>query len=238
MDPLRKAEKALIELCNDEFEVQFGVDWIVGFIQLVKQVNNQYASMCFVRVEKGKGRWFDPKALDLLIPCADELIEIKRQNFRQINSIRVHVRIDCHSAIDYLEEPETLKEIPFMQEDQEWSIDEEIEEKLIYLTASFLKKHNLKAFNTATFRFYRFQNRFCGLFRLDDLFGEVMNLEIPLPEVAERVLQQVWVGAQYPKWKVLQVLYDKNFVWEITAFDDYILRTLENKIYPPFAPEY
>lgn len=226
-------EDRMAMLCHREFNTQFGDGWIRGFIQMVIMAPKSMASLCFVRFRSGEGRWFKAVNFGELAKVATILIEKKQLETPRYNTIRVHVRQGGVSDFDYMEDTSVLKKInetdfPELSPGLGW----ENEENMIRLSVGFLQSQLINSFLCATFRYYRFQDRFCGILRVDDPNDEVIYLEIPLAEEEETILQEVWRSGRLMNWEVLQVLIDRNFSCDIVSFEDQVLRTLESKVFP------
>ncbi len=219
------AKKSLTELCTQELMRQFPDTWAGGYIQITFLTKGERTSIAFARGKNGDGMWFEVERLDFIDMLALELVENERKWSPNVNSVRVSVRKKRGSQIEYFESTGKMQQ--FLT-----PLIESSEEHIVRLSRSLLKIGKFPSFRSATFRYYRLGEHFCTVLQLVKLDGLPQNIAVPYPSEVDLMLAEVWRQAGYPNWTVLQVAFHEDGSWHFKAFEDYVLKTFEEKIFP------
>ncbi len=226
------AQKSLTELCTLEFKRQFPDTWAGGYVQITFPAKGERTSIAFVRGKNGDGMWFEVERLDFIDMLAKELIRNECKRSPDVNSLRVSVRKNRGSIIEYFESPGIMQQIPVERIDSLTPLVESSEEHIVQLSRSLLKIGKFPSFRSATFRYYRLGEHFCAVLQLVKLDGLPQNIAVPYPSEIDLMLAEVWRQADYPNWTVLQVIFNEDNSWHFKAFEDYVLKTFGEKIFP------
>lgn len=232
MKEIEIAKNSLTELCTQEFKLQFPETWAGGYIQITLLANGEKSSIAFARGKNGDGMWFEIERLDFIDLLAFELIKNEQIRSPNVNSVRVSVRKKRGSQIEYFESSGIWQHIPVRAKDCLKPLIDPSEEQMVRLSRSLLKIGKFRSFRSVTFRYYRLGDHFCAVLQMVKLNGQPQNIAVPYPNEIDLMLEEVWGLAGYPNWTVLQVSIHEDGSWHFKAFEDYILKTFEEKIFP------